>query len=200
MTDLRRGFKTEANAIARDVRIDLELGVADALDPWKLAGLLGIPLIPLRDFRREAPAAVRHFGTVEQGAFSAMTVFHGRRRMVVYNDSHSRGRQASDIAHELAHALLQHPPTSALGRGGCRNWNAEFEAEADWLGAALLISDDAALRIVMNDMGIREAAEYYGTGVKMVNFRLNVTGARRRAERIRSKGGSWGSSQRKHQP
>ena len=34
---MRRGFKTQANQIAREVRGELGLGPTDPLDPWKLA-------------------------------------------------------------------------------------------------------------------------------------------------------------------
>ena len=46
MTALRRGFKTEANDIAREIRQELGLGLADPLDPWVLAAQLEIPWCP----------------------------------------------------------------------------------------------------------------------------------------------------------
>jgi Zn-dependent peptidase ImmA (M78 family) len=60
--------------------------------------------------REKNPDCVRHFSHVEPEAFSGVTVFSGQRRMIVYNDAHVPGRQHSDVAHELAHALLMHPP------------------------------------------------------------------------------------------
>jgi Zn-dependent peptidase ImmA (M78 family) len=105
--------------------------------------------------------------------------------MIVYNDAHSRGRQASDITHELAHALLQHPPAPALDHRGCRHWDPELEEEADWLAGVLLITEDAALAIVRNGLSLEEAAAKYGVSTQMVQFRVNMTGARRRVRSFR---------------
>src|SRR5206468_5407649 len=101
VTHLRRGFKTEANDIARETRGELGLRDIEPLDPWKLAAALEIWVVPLSQFREDAPRAYRLFRLVERESFSAVTVFDGTERMIVYNDAHSRGRQASDIAHEL---------------------------------------------------------------------------------------------------
>lgn len=104
--------------------------------------------------------------------------------MIVYNDAHSPGRQSSDLAHELAHALLHHPPEPAFGSDGERNWDSGLEAEADWLAGALLISDEAAIDIVQRGLSLRDAAQEYSTSVLMVKFRINVTGARIRVARM----------------
>ncbi len=179
---LRWGFKAEANAIARDLRRELRLRDTDPLDPWRLASHLEIPIIDLTALRDEAESAVTRFTRSDREAFSAVTVFRGHRRIVVVNDAHSRGRQASNIAHELAHSLLWHEPSPALGADGVPEWNAEQEEEAQWLAGALLVSDEAALNIVRRRLSLTDAAQIYGTSVDMVRGRINVTGARKRAE------------------
>src|SRR5256885_12426 len=126
---MRRGFKTEANSIAREVRTELGLGAKDPLDPWALAAHLCIDLLPLINLSNAVPEAVRRLAMRGPSTFSAVTVFYGTKRLVVYNDSHSIRRQGSDIAHELAHALLLHPPTPSID-SGARDWNPEQEAEA----------------------------------------------------------------------
>ena len=181
MSPLRRGFKAEANRLAREIRQDLGLNAVDPLDPRALAQDLGIPLVPLSALKKDAPAVVRHFSQQESGAFSAMTMFYGTRRAILYNDSHSPGRQASDIAHELSHALLQHPPEPALDHRGRRNWNQDLEDEATWLAGALLISDEAAIQIAKTEMSAEVAAVAYGVSTQMVQWRLNVTAAVYRA-------------------
>lgn len=183
MTKFRRGFKTEANEIARDIREELGLRRIDPLDPWRLADYLAIPIIPLSHFVRDAPNALKLFMGIEEGAFSAVTVFHGPARVVVHNDAHARVRQASNLAHEISHALLHHPPAPAFDNLGCRNWEEEREHEANWLAGALLISEEAALLIVREKLTLEEAAERYGVSQKMVQFRLNVTGAWNRIRR-----------------
>ncbi len=182
---LRRGFKTEANHTAREVREELGLRWADPLDPWALARHLEIPVVPLSHFSSVAADAVQHFHRVDRGAFSAVTVFDGSRRLIAYNDSHSIGRRASDLAHELAHALLLHRPGPALDHRGCRRWNAEQEEEANWLAGALLISEEAALQIARVGEPVDEAAKRYRVSHAMITFRLNVTGALRRVTHAR---------------
>lgn len=180
----RRGFKTEAEALAREIRAELALGPLDPLDPQALADHLDIPVVPLSDFLRTNPG-VRPLLENEQGAFSAITVFRGSRRLVVHNDAHYPARQNSNIAHELAHGLLLHPPTPALDNKGCREWNEDIEDEADWLAGALLITEDAALSIVRRSHTLDVAAALYSVSVPMVRYRINCTGARSRVERAR---------------
>lgn len=178
---LRWGFKSEANRIAREMRLELGVCLADPLCPWALARMLRVPVLPLSALREAAPDAVRHFAVAEPRAFSALTVFDGPRRLVVHNDARARPRQASDVAHEIAHALLQHPPRAPLDERGCRVWDDAREAEADWLAAALLVSDEAALAVARRGLQLTPAAAAYGVSEDMMRFRLNVTGARRRA-------------------
>jgi Zn-dependent peptidase ImmA (M78 family) len=185
LVELRRGFKTEANDTAREVRSELGLTLVDPLDPWRLAAHLDIPVVALSTLSTDAKLA-DYFLRVDTGAFSAVTVFGGTQRMIAYNDAHSAGRQSSDICHELSHGLLLHPPAPALGTGGCRNWDGVLELEAEWLAGALLISEEAALLIARQGLPLDAAAARYGVSKQMVQFRLNVTGARARVSRGRA--------------
>ena len=182
---MRRGFKTEANTMAREMRVELLLSLTDPLDVWRLAEFLKIPVTPLSSFHEHAPNATRLFLNGGQNMFSGVTVFRGTSRMIVYNDAHVLGRQASDIAHELSHGLLHHTPTEATDGRGCRMWNSEAEEEADWLGGALLVPEEAALHIVREEWTLHRAAIKYGVTPKMIQYRINVTGARKRVERMR---------------
>jgi Zn-dependent peptidase ImmA (M78 family) len=183
----RRGFKTEANSLARSVRSELGLPFEAPLNPWRLAEHLEIPIIALSDMRDFAALAATYFSSVGESEFSAVTVFEGTRRIILHNDSHSLGRQASDLAHELAHGMLLHSPGPALDEKGCRNWNKEMEDEADWLSGALLISEEAALSIIRRNMSVADAAVFYGVSEKLVKWRLQVTGAYARVIRTKKK-------------
>jgi Zn-dependent peptidase ImmA (M78 family) len=182
---LRRGFKAEANSIARAVRSELSLPFPAALNPWKLADHLAIPVITLSEMQELAPKAVHYFSQINSSEFSAVTVFEGTKRIIVYNDSHSLGRQASNISHELSHGILLHSPGAALNENGCRNWDENMENEADWLSGALLISEEAALSIARKEMSISDAAIFYGVSEKMIKWRLQITGAYARVTRTR---------------
>jgi len=179
----RSGFKSYANTIAIQIRSELQLRAIDRLDPWALAAYLEIPVWPLSDLTRDAPDAVAHLTNGEPEAFSAVTVFQRNRRTIVYNDAHGRGRQASDIAHELAHGLLQHRPTPALNDHGCRLWDQGIEDGARWLGGVLLIPEDGALWIVRQGMSEVDAADHFGVTPRMVRYRVNVAGAKKRVAR-----------------
>ena len=180
----RWGFKTEANDIAREIRKELGLGPLAPLDPRVLAECLDIPVLGLSEFVAVAPS-VAYLRDVEPEAFSAVTVFSGRHRTIVHNDTHVEVRQNSNIAHELAHGLLQHSATPALDDKGCRNWDQNIEDEAQWLAGAVLVTEDAALHIARQGMSRAEAAERFQVSEQMIQFRLNATGAVRRAARAR---------------
>ena len=180
---LRRGFKSEANAIAKEIRAEMGFSLAAPLDPWALAAHLEIPVITLSSMSEAVPDAVHHFSLVNTSEFSAMTVFSGTRRVIVYNDSHIKGRQASDITHEVSHGILLHTPKPALDANGCRNWDENMEDEADWLAGVLLISEEAALSIVRRNLPLDEAATLYGVSQKIIRWRIGVTGAQKRLSR-----------------
>lgn len=185
----RRGFKSEASSIAVEVRAELRLSALDPLDPFRLAEHLAIPILALSDLRGASAKAIHFLTAVEPDVFSTVTVFNGSRRTIVHNDAHSAGRRASNIAHELAHGLLHHPPSPALDSTGCRLWNQDIEDEAQWLAGALLIPDDAAVWIVRESLTENAAATRFGVTPPMVRFRVNVTGARTRvarAQRLRT--------------
>jgi Zn-dependent peptidase ImmA (M78 family) len=117
--------------------------------------------------------------------FSAVTVFGGPRRAILHNDGNARTRQAADIAHEIAHAVLGHPPEFLLSDDGGRRINKVAEAEAEWLGPALLVSEEAAVRVAKSGLSATEAAVEYGVSPVLMQMRLNVTGAPKRARRGR---------------
>ena len=72
---MRRGFKTEANAIALEVRAELSLSHTSPLDVWRLAELLDIPVVPISSFHEAAPNAARLFLNEGEEIFSGVTVF-----------------------------------------------------------------------------------------------------------------------------
>lgn len=183
---LRRGFKTEANTLAAEIRGELGLGARDRLDPLHLATHLEIPVVPLSDIQPVAPS-VAHLLYVEPEAFSAVTVFAGRKRMIVYNDQHSAGRQASSVTHEAAHGLLLHEPKPAVDHRGCRLWDQEVEDEADWLAGVLLVPEDAAIAVARGWLSEADAAVHFSVSEQMLNYRLNITGARLRVQRARER-------------
>jgi Zn-dependent peptidase ImmA (M78 family) len=183
---LRRGFKTEANWYAREMRRELGLIPESPLCPWRLASHLEFPVFGLTEFKEIIPEEIAFFRSIAgQKAFSAVTLFVGSKRCIVHNDAHSLKRQAANIAHELAHGLLLHPPKPPFDVKGSRHYDAVLEAEANWLGPALLISDEAALFIVRSKQSVLEASDQYGVSAELVRMRLNTSGAAIRIARQR---------------
>ena len=173
---LRRGFKAEANRLAVEMRKEVGLGPADPLAPARLANHLEIPF---RTFS-EAIALnekVRPLLTTEKEAVSALTVHAGPRREIWLNDSHEEPRQNSSLCHELAHALLMHPPKPALDLRGCRHWDGDVEDEANWLAGSLLITNEAAWGIKRRRMPEHIALERFGVSKQMFTWRMNMSGA-----------------------
>jgi|SRR6185437_7628497 len=183
----RRGFKAEAERIALDVRSELGLSATDPLDVFAVAEHWGIPVI------RMSALADKHgtngfrmlFRTREQDSFSAVTIFNGHVRFIVHNDSHHPYRQSSNIAHELSHCMLEHQPTSLRDHdSGCRDWNATYEAEADWLGGTLLIPREGGLYYVKGGWEIREIARHFRVSEQLARWRINQTGTLQHAQRF----------------
>jgi hypothetical protein len=180
---LRRGFKTEANGHAVSLRRELELDVHAPLCPWKLAGYLEIPIVTLSSVAEYEPAAAKYLMGRGKQYFSAVTIFvgkYGRRRVVFHNDKHAPCRQAANLAHELAHAILCHPPTPPFEH------DPVAEEEASWMGPTLLVSNEAALHIVTTKLTGPQAQQMYNISPDLLQMRLNVSGARIRHQRRRN--------------
>ena len=184
---LRKGFKSDAAALAREIRHELEISQMDRLDPHQLAMHLDIPILPLSALSPDTLPGARHFLSLEPGAFSALTVFDGHRRTILHNDSHSKARQNSNLMHELSHGLLLHEPSPALDSiTGCRNWNDLNEEEADWLAGELLVTTEMALAVARGQLTKWQARDSFGVSEAMLRWRVNKTGAVRRVQRQRA--------------
>ncbi|MGR6331434.1 ImmA/IrrE family metallo-endopeptidase [Sphingomonas sp. XXL09] len=182
--NLRRGFKAEANALSREFRQELGIELHDPLCPYKLAEHLGVPVVPLSDFANDNPEAVAYFATLRgQKDLSALTLCLGAKRLIIYNDRSSPKRRAADLAHEISHIVLHHPPMSPFDANGRRHYDDDLEGEANWLGPALLVSEEAALHIVEQGFSIQGASTIYKVSEQLVRMRLGVTGAMKRVAR-----------------
>lgn len=184
----RRGFKAEAERIANELRSELGLSAVDRLEPCNLAEHLAVPVVPMTSlptlFERTENGFVGFFREIEPDSFSAVTVFQGSRRIIIHNDSHHLNRQASNLAHELAHCILEHEPAPLTDKSGCRYWRADVESEADWLGAALLIPRDGGLQLARQGLSLEEIAQHFGVSEQLCRWRLHQTGVLRQLERL----------------
>jgi IrrE N-terminal-like domain len=184
--ELRRGFKAEAENIAQLVRAELGLGTLDALDCFALADAWAIPVVSLGELREDGAkdGSIRRLLSEDAG-FSATTVVFGTKRLIVYNPRQPPGRSSSNLAHELSHLILEHEAAPAIGIGGCRHWNGVQEAEADWLGATMLVPRESALEWMLLSGDLEEGARNFGVSVELFRWRVNHTGVVRQVARER---------------
>jgi hypothetical protein len=184
---VRRGFKAEAERICARLRQQLGRRDDEPLDPKEIARHLGVEVLPADQLvpRQDLLALER----LQPGAFSAAT-FHlpDGRRVAVYNPCNDPSRTLSDLAHELAHLLLEHEVREVHAVGGQTFFTCdpEQEAEANWLAGCLLLPRPlllAAARLGTSPEGL---AEQTGVSVSMARFRLNTSGVLLQARRMRA--------------
>ena len=181
---LRRGFKASANRIAVRLRRGQSRAPHEPIDLEVIAKRLEIKIVPLSALAKEAPQAVRHLSITDSDAFSATTIrLDTGKRIIIHNDSHHPRRQRSNLSHEISHVLLGHPFTYPIDNSGCRNRDRDLEEQANWLGAVILISDEAALHILRRGIDEETACSVYGVSLPLLRMRINGSGARIRHSR-----------------
>ncbi len=175
---MKWGFKSNAEDIATEIRAELNLDTDDRLDVLKLAEHLAIPIFTISQIAKLVPrdSFAHYFSAVDTDSFSAVTVFHGYTRF---------NRQASNLAHEISHSLLEHSPTPIAGRDGRRYWNSEVEQEANRLGAALLIPRAGALEMFKSNRTLAQIATNFGVSESLCRWRIRQSGIDKQVERWR---------------
>jgi hypothetical protein len=100
------GFKAEAEREAARVRKELGLASHDRLDPRELANHLDVSVVDAGEL--VDVAELEELERLQAFAFSAATFEIDDRKIIVVSPLRNTGRQNSDIAHELAHVMLEH--------------------------------------------------------------------------------------------
>lgn len=181
---MRRGFKSEAERLAERQRAQLGLRPADPLKIIDLAENLGVRIYSASDLVDRS--ALEALERLQPGAFSAAT-FHmpDGDTVAVYNPLSEPGRTNSDIAHELAHILLDHRLRDLQKIGGNTFFacDPEQEEEANWLAGCLLLPRPLLLREAYAKATPESIAQKYHVSVPMARFRLNASGVMMQARR-----------------
>jgi len=182
MAILERGFKAWAERTARSLRGELELREDEALDLAALAQVLGVRLITPLEVSGISKQTLGALLDEDPSGWSAVSVTSSERALVIFNPRHSKARQASDIAHELAHFVLNHEPSKLVvspdGQIVMRSYNSKQEEEANWLAWSLLLPREALLEARRRKMSTAEIARMYQVSEALVTFRMGVTGIR----------------------
>ena len=132
----------------------------------------------------------RELERIQPESFSACTLRPSPERVVVvYNPLSARSRRSSDLAHELAHILLDHELSrlERLGDVTFFSCDAIQEEEAGWLSGCLLLPRALLLAEVRRGTSAKEIAKKCGISEQMAQYRLNVTGVLRQKRAIPKK-------------
>lgn len=184
MAEFPHGFPADCERHALEVRSDLGIAAEDRLELQALADLLAIPVYSLTDLEAHCPASVTQLRDRDRSGFSALTLFCGTKRMIIYNPAHAPGRRANSIAHEFGHVLLEHPPAPVRDADGQRHWSGQHEREADLIAATLLVPRPGILPVMYRLNGdIGAAAQHFGVSSKLMTWRFKKTGAERQMQR-----------------
>lgn len=178
-----RGFKTWCEKYSTDKRLALGLSASAPLDTLALAKHLGVRVWTPHEVPGLSPESLsvllRNDGKTPS-CWSAVTLVVGKKVVVILNASHSPARQASDLTHELAHRIRGHEAQEVSvtedGLMLLKSYDKQQEEEADWLSGCLLLPRDALISIKQRQLDESVAASEYGISLKMLNYRLSMTG------------------------
>ena len=110
------------------------------------------------------------------------------RTVIVCNPLSELGRTNSDIAHEIAHVLLDHEIREIQQLAGHTFFtcNPEQEEEANWLAGCLLLPRPLLLREAYANSNVDLIAEKHQVSVPMARYRLNTSGVLLQVQRARA--------------
>lgn len=179
-----RGFKKDAERIAHQYRELLELKKIDPLPASLLANYIGVDLKTPLDILGLREISLNDLYGKGSDSWSGVTLDTKFNEVVViFNPKESKARRESTLMHEMSHIILNHKP-SVIGSSKAvsiplRNYDPVQESEASWLGSCLQLPRDMLLWCYKNKMNHNEIAKYSNASVKMVQFRINVSGVAR---------------------
>jgi Zn-dependent peptidase ImmA (M78 family) len=180
---MRRGFKVEAERRSIAARAGLSLGQMEPLCPWIFARSLGILVLAADDLELAAEHADQLF-RLDPDSWSGMSLLDEGEHVVVLNPTHPRTRQTATLMHEIAHIDLDHMPAevtvSPSGLVLLSDYSVEQEDEADWLGAALLLPEQALLRDRRRGLSHASIASAFGVSEALCQWRCRMTGVEKR--------------------
>jgi len=185
---LPRGFSARAERLAQQCRSDAGFDGTVPVDIKAVAAAAGVAVVAADTL---IPVERLHdLEKVQAYAFSACTFEVEGRSVIVYSPIHTVGRSNSDIAHELAHILLDHEFSEIQEVSGLpfRTCMPDQEEQATALGAAILVPEKALMTAAYAGANIEHVARDFEVTVPMARFRWNKLGVSRRVDRRRAAG------------
>ena len=188
-TLFRRGFKTWCETVALQKRHALKVPLIAPLDPRLLAKEMRVIVRYIDEIPNLAPGTLEQLTVEDADCWSAVTLCHNGRYLVVLNSAHAKSREANTLMHELAHLIIGHKPArldiTDDGLMILSSYDKQHEEEANWLAAALLLPREALLHVRRRGMTNEEAAVHYGCSVALFAMRIQRTGVDLQLQRSR---------------
>lgn len=180
MVQLRRGFVTWCENAARGYRRDLGLQPFDALDPLKLAVLLGVAVLLPAEIPGIPKDTLKQLLRKDPDSWSAVTLVTQAGSAIILNSAHAETRVNSDLAHELSHIILNHEPAqmfvTADGKMVMNHYNPVHEEEAGRLSGILLVPREGLLHLCAQACDHSEIARHFGVSEQLLTMRKNMSG------------------------
>lgn len=188
MATFDRGFKTWAERTAINLRRELGLTAFAPLPHGKLSDYLEIKVISPEGIPGMTESLLHQLLVADSAGWSGTTFSLGGKHTVIYNPSHSIGRQSSDITHELSHVIIGHEPSKLIlssdGNMVMRSHDQKQEDEASWLAGCILLPRDALLHLAKANQ-LNAACDTYAVSKDLLAFRLRATGVLLQIQRSR---------------
>lgn len=180
---LPRGFRADAERKAVSLRKDLGLKPSDPINIMIVAEKLKVKVLSaekLVDIEK-----LEELERIQSFSFSAATFEVDHRYFIVTNPLRSPGRLSSDVAHELAHILLQHELNEVRELDGVsfRTCRPDEEEQATSYGATLLLPRPVLVAAAYRGFTPEDIAKEHNVTVKMARFRFNSSGVAKQARR-----------------
>jgi hypothetical protein len=186
-----RGFKSWCETTALLQRKAIALLPTEPLEPHRLAKHLGVDVLGAEQVPGVDGDTLRILLKEDPDSWSAITVSVGQNELIILNSSHSGGRPASDLAHELSHILIGHVPARVdVTEDGLlilNTYDKGQEEEANWLAGCLLLPREALFEVRRRRLDDMAASLEYGVSVAMLRFRFNVSGVDSQLNRSRGR-------------
>lgn len=173
---LPRGFKAQAEREAARVRKELGLRTTDPVQAHALAEHAGARVVSAE--RLVPREDLEDLERLQAYAFSAATFEIRDKKVIVTNPLRSAGRLASDVAHEVAHLMLEHELTEVREIEGVpfRTCKPDQEEQATAMGGTLLLPRPLLAQAASRGEDPAAIAERCGVTLDMARYRFNTTG------------------------
>jgi transcriptional regulator with XRE-family HTH domain len=165
---------------AAGIRQTLDLADDEALDPFKVQ-LDRVKRVDAKKVKQVDPNAMAQLLGAGSSEWSAATIPLNDEQLdwvIVLNDSHNIERRRATLMEEYCHIILGHDMTAISAQEGVsfRDYRPELEAEAYYVGAAVLVPEQDLRKRIANQEQATVIAEHYGVSRELVEFRIKRLG------------------------